>query len=261
MLSLIKGQYLGSTKRQYFTTGVSIIETIYVDQVFEGWHIHENPHWSFVIEGGNIEYRKMTQSDSIPGTLNFYNQGECHRNTNTVLSTRTINFEIEPWWLAQYEINEAKLMFSTANVSTKLLLLKMYKESLLCDEYSASTVQMLLLHAAQLTDNTPAKIPEWTKTVYQMLNDEWDRTFSLDELASKTGVSATNISKYFPKYFRCTLGEYMRKLKVARSLSIIKNSDTTLTEIAFDCGFSDQSHFIRTFKNVTGFLPGEYRRL
>lgn len=261
MRSLVKGQYLGNNKRQFLTTGIGIIETVYIDKVYEGWHVHQNPHWCFVAEGGNIEHRKMTQSDSTPGKLNFYSQGEHHRNTNTVLLTRTINFEIEPCWLSQHGIDDARLKFCTEHVSTRLLLLKMYKETLLPDEHSTASIQMLLLHVAQLTDNISTKMPPWTKKVHQMLNDEWDRTFSLDELAAKAGVSATHISKYFPKYFQCTLGEYMRKLKVTRSLSIIKNNNTSLTKIAFACGFADQSHFIRNFRNETGFLPGKYRRL
>jgi AraC family transcriptional regulator len=45
------------------------------------------------------------------------------------------------------------------------------------------------------------------------------------------------------------------------SFTLLQKTDLTLTEIAFDCGFSDQSHFIRVFKEVTGYSPGKIRRL
>jgi AraC family transcriptional regulator len=55
------------------------------------------------------------------------------------------------------------------------------------------------------------------------------------------------------------LGEYLRKLKVQKSIALIKNSELPLTEIAYLCGFSDQSHFTKVFKETLGFLPKEFR--
>ncbi|MEW6737177.1 MAG: helix-turn-helix domain-containing protein [Acidobacteriota bacterium] len=42
---------------------------------------------------------------------------------------------------------------------------------------------------------------------------------------------------------------------------MIKNSQMSLTEIALHCGFADQSHFTRNFKEITGFLPKEFRKI
>ena len=53
----------------------------------------------------------------------------------------------------------------------------------------------------------------------------------------------------------------MRKLKVEKALTLIKNTSSDLTEVALTCGFADQSHFIRTFKQVIGFLPRQFQKL
>jgi AraC family transcriptional regulator len=53
----------------------------------------------------------------------------------------------------------------------------------------------------------------------------------------------------------------MRRLKIEKSLYLLKDSSFSLTEIAAECGFSDQSHFIRTFKQLTGFLPNSYKKI
>jgi len=261
MQKLDKGEYLGNIKSNFFTPGISIIETIYKNEVFEGWHFHENPYLSFILEGGNRETRKTNTFDSTPGKIIFYRQGEWHRNTNTVISTRTINIEIEPAWLLENSLVETNLSGCTENPSTKFNLLKMYSEGLLADNHAATSIQMLMLQISNQQHNASTKKPLWIKTIHSLLNDEWDRTFSLAELSEKTGVSPVNISKYFPKYFYCTLGEYMRKLKVAHSLSMIKTDNYSLTGVALDCGFADQSHFIRSFKTATGLLPGQYKRL
>jgi AraC family transcriptional regulator len=103
-------------------------------------------------------------------------------------------------------------------------------------------------------------MPLWLKKVHEMLHDSWNKKLTLTDLARESSVNPITISKHFHKYFSCTLGEYMRKLKIEKSLAIIKNS-TSLTDVAYLCDFADQSHFIRTFKHLTGFLPKEYKRL
>jgi AraC family transcriptional regulator len=52
----------------------------------------------------------------------------------------------------------------------------------------------------------------------------------------------------------------MRKLKIDKALSLVKSGEESLTSVAYECGFADQSHFIRTFKQMTGFLPAMYQK-
>jgi AraC family transcriptional regulator len=81
----------------------------------------------------------------------------------------------------------------------------------------------------------------------------------LHELSVETGTHPVTISKYFTRYFGCTLSEYMRKLRVMNSIALVKNTTHLLTRIAHESGFADQAHFTRAFKQITGFLPKEYR--
>ena len=41
---------------------------------------------------------------------------------------------------------------------------------------------------------------------------------------------------------------------------MLKREEMSLTEIAYDCGFADQSHFIRVFKNTVGVTPFSFRK-
>jgi AraC family transcriptional regulator len=41
---------------------------------------------------------------------------------------------------------------------------------------------------------------------------------------------------------------------------LLNEPDASLSGIAYACGFFDQSHFIRTFKELTGFLPAQYQK-
>ena len=57
------------------------------------------------------------------------------------------------------------------------------------------------------------------------------------------------------------LAEYMRKLKTEKALSMIRFPENSLTSIAYACGFFDQSHFTRIFKQLNGILPSKYKNL
>ncbi|HPH21071.1 MAG TPA: AraC family transcriptional regulator, partial [Haliscomenobacter sp.] len=103
--------------------------------------------------------------------------------------------------------------------------------------------------------------PSWVKKAREFLHDQSDESISLTQLAQATGIHPGHLSRDFSRYFYCSFGEYIRKIKIEQSLPLISNQQQTLTDIAFTCGFADQSHFIRCFKAVMGISPLAYRKM
>jgi AraC family transcriptional regulator len=244
--------------------GISLIQTEHNEKTFEGWHSHKNAHITLFLKGGTIEKRKNETISVSPGTILFYHSDELHLNQNTIFPSKNINIEIDERYFDEFEINEDILKNATANkIKTKLLILKIYKESLINDAFSNDSINMLLSYSLSnknYSDNF-SKCPSWVKIIYELLNDCWNENPSLTHLSKTLDINPISISKHFPKYFGATLGEYMRKLKVNRSIQLINQTPESLTKIGFECGFSDQSHFIRTFKEETGFLPKDFRKI
>ena len=83
---------------------------------------------------------------------------------------------------------------------------------------------------------------------------------SLDDLARQAGISRF----HFARQFRLTTGEspmgYLRRVRIERSKSILQSRETTIAEVAANLGFSDQSHFTRTFGRMVGVSPGSFAR-
>ena len=83
---------------------------------------------------------------------------------------------------------------------------------------------------------------------------------SLDDLAHQAGVSRF----HFARQFRLSTGEspmgYLRRVRIERSKSILQSRETTIAEVAATLGFSDQSHFTRTFGRLVGVSPGFFAR-
>jgi AraC family transcriptional regulator len=83
---------------------------------------------------------------------------------------------------------------------------------------------------------------------------------SLDELARQAGVSRF----HFARQFRLSTGEspmaYLRRMRIERSKSILQTREATIAEVAAGLGFSDQSHFTRTFGRLVGVSPRSFAR-
>ncbi|WP_268846173.1 AraC family transcriptional regulator [Flavobacterium aestivum] len=265
MYHLEKEIYLGNSKNTYTNSqGISIIETEYQHKVYEGWHSHENAHITLFLKGGTIEKRKKENFAVSPGTVLFYHSDELHLNQNTLFPSKNINLEIDENHFKEFQITEELLRNGTANsVQTKLMILKIYNECLIGDTFSKDSVNMLLSNFASNQNYLDqfSKCPTWVNSLYELLNDCWNENPSLNDLSKILNINPISISKHFPKYFGCTLGEYIRRLKIDRSLTLIQQDSVSLTDVSFECGFADQSHFIRTFKQQTGFLPKKFQHL
>jgi AraC family transcriptional regulator len=227
-------------------------------------HYHESSHVNFVLYGGVTDRRKNRETERLSGELMFFHAGEPHATIIESFPTKSINLVIEHEFLQANLATESSINSAVErNPQAKFLMLKIYRELISADVFSDSAIKMLLLnliHANPETDSRKTS-PGWIKTVAELTRDKWNESLALKDLSEAAGVHPITISKHFPKYFSCTFGEYMRRLKIEKSLYFLKASTFSLTEIAAECGFSDQSHFIRTFKQFTGYLPGNYKKI
>jgi AraC-like DNA-binding protein len=85
-------------------------------------------------------------------------------------------------------------------------------------------------------------------------------TLSLESLAAEAGFTPT----YFHKLFKASVGkplrEYIEEQRLRRAVQLMVSTDMTLTEIAYECGFSSQSYFSYAFKRKMKLPPREYVR-
>ncbi|WPU95209.1 AraC family transcriptional regulator [Mucilaginibacter sabulilitoris] len=229
-----------------------------------GKHEHEHANLVFILNGGCTEKRQHFTYEREAADIAFLHAGEAHETTFTEIPTRYISLDIKPNAFAENNLTEGDILNTIKKCpDAKFLVLKMYRELLYNDDLTIDSVKMLFSEFASLSLVMTVKKspPIWVNIVYQLLNDKWNETVTLKELSQAAGVNPITISKHFPTYFACTLGSYLRKLRIERSLSLIKNEGTSLTQTAYACNFSDQSHFIRNFRIYTSLSPKQYEKL
>ena len=107
------------------------------------------------------------------------------------------------------------------------------------------------------------EVPVWAKELKEIIQDQIDTnlTLSLKEISQSLNVHPSYMSREFSKYFDdLSFGDYIRKLRIEKSIALLKDPKYSLAEIAYLTGFSDQSHFNRIFKSQTGKNPSVYRK-
>jgi AraC-like DNA-binding protein len=81
----------------------------------------------------------------------------------------------------------------------------------------------------------------------------------LDAVARECNMSVSQFGRTFKKTTGLTPHRWLVARRIERAKQLLLGSDLPLAEIALDCGFSEQSHFTRTFTRLIGTSPGEWR--
>lgn len=78
-------------------------------------------------------------------------------------------------------------------------------------------------------------------------------------MARELGVARTHLATAFRSERGCTLGEFVRRLRVEYVMDRLRCTSRPIAAIAVEAGFSDQSHCSRVFRRLTGLTPGAWR--
>jgi AraC family transcriptional regulator len=144
------------------------------------------------------------------------------------------------------------------------LAFKMYKEFRSLDELSPLVIEGLTLELLAETFRAARREVKyfdqpWIKRARDFVQARFNETLVVSEIAESVGVHPVHLSRVFRRRFGCTVGEYVRQLRVAFACRELSNSPKPLAEIASNAGFCDQAHLSRTLKRFTGMTPNEFR--
>jgi AraC-like DNA-binding protein len=256
---------------------VTVTETEF-EYKFIDWHYHENPYFSLVTAGHCLESNRRKTFHCCADSLLFHNAHEPHYNVKSGDVSLGFQVEISPRWYEKFEVRLSDLPAAAqiAHPSVKLLVHNIYKEARLFETTSDPaanvaanlTVDALLLEAFEIVRgvekfsvSTAFARPRWVDKIAEILHENYERPLSLLEISAELGVHWAHLSRDFPKYFRCNFSQYARKIKVERSLGLLRKPSLSMADIACRCGFADQSHFIRCFKEYIGLTPKDFRKI
>ncbi len=255
----------GDVLRRRDIPGFSLTESIYQKGLALSRHCHSHAYLSLVLSGTYSEKYSDQECVCSEGSLRFLPPGELHENSFT-MNVRCLLVKIEPLALDRLG-DHAPVLSSPGEVSglaSSWLANRMYREFLAEDDVALLAMEGVLLEilaesARSIGDGGGSHAPAWLRRVRESLEDTYLQAPSLNELASIGGVHPVHLSREFRKHYQTTIGEFIRKRRIESACDMLANSETSLSEIALTCGFSDQSHFCAMFKSHTGLTPAKFR--
>lgn len=95
----------------------------------------------------------------------------------------------------------------------------------------------------------------------KLLTADLQMRYTIEELASRFGVSSSALKKYFLQVYGKSISQYMREKRMKKATELLADTDESIGEIALACGYEHQGKFGTAFRAFAGVSPMEYRRL
>ena len=96
--------------------------------------------------------------------------------------------------------------------------------------------------------------------VCKYLEDNFSKTITLDELSQIAGLSKYHFLRSFTRQKGISPYSYLEAVRIGNAKSLLEKGVTPM-EVAYQTGFSDQSHFTNFFKKLIGLTPRQYMRI
>jgi len=122
--------------------------------------------------------------------------------------------------------------------------------------------ELLVIIVRQLSQqqNQRRDFPEAFRQLEQMLRDNLDHPWTVDEMATVVGLGSTAFTEKVKMFSGFSPLNYLINIRVAEAMRQLRQTDKSLTTIGLDVGFYSSQHFSTTFKKLTGYTPGQYKK-
>jgi len=228
-------------------------------------HTHSQAFLDFCLSGACEEIWHRETFERGNATLNYLPIGAPHSSRFYKDST-FFQVVVPPAWIER--TSETVRLADTLTCFRKGLPIwitgRIYREFIHRDNLSPLVLEGLLLELmAEVSrkEDSRTDSPRWLQEARDYLHVHCCQNISVDEISAAVNIHPSHLMREFRRRYHCTIGDYVRRLRVERACSLLSASTTSPSEIALDLGFADQSHFNRTFKAGTGMTPTEYRKL
>lgn len=98
------------------------------------------------------------------------------------------------------------------------------------------------------------------QSVYDYVASSFKDQITLDDIAKRVNMTPPAFSRYFKKLTGKTFIQFVNEYRIAHASKHLVEEDKSISEISFDSGFNNISHFNKQFKLITGVTPRMYRK-
>src|SRR5712692_2369588 len=252
--SLREPGFYGATLKTRALGDFTITERSYPARFSTPAHVHERSLFCVVLDGSYEEVNGGRSHECTSSTILFHAAHEEHLERFGHAGGRSLIVEIEPEWYDRVR-EVAPDGVRTAVFDGGALRMtgaKLYREFLSGDDASRLIIEGLLLEISgeflRVRRCDGQRPPKWLDDVRDYVEANFSRRITLASIGKAANAHPVHVAQTFRRFHQCTIGEYLRRVRIEFACRELANSDSPLAGIAAQAGFADQSHFNRTFK-------------
>ena len=126
--------------------------------------------------------------------------------------------------------------------------------------YLATTNDYTLLNADGFAFETEPQDSAKIDIIFKHVNINFQKHISLDEIADKVSMTVPAFCRYFKKVTGKTFTQLVNEYRVVHATKLLNESQMSISDICFECGFNNFSHFNKQFNDITGKSASQYRK-
>lgn len=240
--------------------GLRAFEAVYEPHAALPMHEHSAPFFTYVLRGEYLERTPRNDRECRRGSVIFHPPCDAHANAVGPQGTMSLNVEIAPELWAEL----ASVSGQVLSGDVEWLAASVWREFHRDDAAARLGMDeaVTLLCASLRTDrrSTGSISARRLATSAEYISQHLTQVPGLAEVAQVAGVHPMHLARLFRRRFGYSMGEFVRRRRIAWACGQLAASDATISAIALRAGFADHAHFTRTFRRVTGCTPSWYRR-
>ncbi|KAF1006943.1 MAG: Regulatory protein SoxS [Luteibacter sp.] len=229
-------------------------------------HRHDEAWFCLVVDGGYEERILGMCNEHAPGDLLYCPAHASHAQRFGREGARKVIFAPDAELTAVLDDHAARLDGRPLlRRSSELLALgrRVIAEIGVDDAFSSLAAKslaldMLAVTAKGLVDESHHE-PRWLRLAREYLHDDPSREVTLEALAAVVGRHPVHLARSFRQFHQCTIGDYVRRLRIDRAAHLLRTTRRPLINIALDCGFAGAAQFSRSFRAVHATTPSAWR--
>jgi AraC-like DNA-binding protein len=228
-------------------------------------HTHQAAYFCLALEGISQQTYGKNSHLRKPLEVFFYPAGETLSERFGKAGGRFFIFEVsEDWMFRVRELapREPRCV-SDGRGALAQLGMRLFHEFRRPDTLSSLTMEGLaievLAEAVRIGHSADRKPPSWLVSAREVLHARFADRLSLCQIADAVRVHPVYLATVFRKFYGCSVGTYVRRLRITAACDELSRRETPLVEIALETGFSNQAHFSREFRRAMGVTPREFR--
>lgn len=101
---------------------------------------------------------------------------------------------------------------------------------------------------------------ERIKIMLQYIQEHYDGELTLAKIAESAAVSENECLRCFRSMIGCTPIQYVKQVRIQKAVELLSSTNRKISDIGAECGFQEMSYFAKTFRELRGCTPGEFRK-